>query len=156
MFIGWLGWAHDARVLANSDLYNITEEKRGAWLFLKEKSVTVDGVEIPVRIIVDAAYPLQHWLMKGYTQHFELSPEKVTYTHTLSSAWIVVENAFGHLKGHWGYLMKRNDVDEKILLDVVAAWCILHNICGIQKDRFLPEWNVQDIEVGGTTRDAAG
>lgn len=155
VFIGWPGRSHDARVLSNSDLYSIAEEKRGGWLFPREKTVTIDGVEIPVHLIGDAAYPLRPWLMKGYTQHVQLSPEKIAYTHTLSSARMAVENAFGRLKGRWRCLMKRNDVDLKIIPQVVAACCILHNICEIQKDHFLPEWNVLESEVSGTTMDAA-
>lgn len=41
--------------------------------------------------------------------------------------------------------MKRNDVDLKLISKVVSACCILHNICKIQKEHFLPEWTVQDI-----------
>ncbi|XP_063788677.1 uncharacterized protein LOC134944072 [Pseudophryne corroboree] len=147
VYIGWPGRAHDARVLANSDLYKIAEDKRGGWLFPREKSKTVDGVDIPVHIIGDAAYPLRHWLMKGYTQHLQLSPIQVAYTHTLSSAWMVVENAFGRLKGCWRCLMKRNDVDLKFMPHVVAACCVLHNICELQKEQFPEEWTVKDPEV---------
>ncbi|XP_063775474.1 putative nuclease HARBI1 [Pseudophryne corroboree] len=146
VYIGWPGRAHDARVLANSDLYKIAEDKRGGWLFPREKSKTVDGVDIPVHIIGDAAYPLRHWLMKGYTQHLQLSPIQVAYTHTLSSARMVVENAFGRLKGRWRCLMKWNDVDLKFMPHVVAAFCVLHNICELQKEQF-PEWTVKDPEV---------
>ncbi|XP_075053822.1 uncharacterized protein LOC142139861 [Mixophyes fleayi] len=101
VFIGWPGHSHDARVLANSDLYQIAEERQDGWLFPREKSTFVDGVEIPVHIIGDAAYPLRRWLMKGFTQQHHLSQEQIRFTHTLSSARMVVENAFGRLKGLW-------------------------------------------------------
>lgn len=67
---------------------------------------------------------------------------------------MAVENAIGRLKGRWRCLMKRNDVDLKIMPNVIATCCIPHNICEIQKDNFLPEGNVQESEVGGTTMDA--
>ncbi|XP_063813276.1 uncharacterized protein LOC135051001 [Pseudophryne corroboree] len=156
VFIGWPGRSHDARVLANSDLYSIAEDKLGGWLFPREKSVIVHGVDIPVHLIGDAAYPLQRWLMKGYTQHVHLSPEQTSYTHALSSARMAVENAFGRLKGRWRCLMKRNDVDLKIMPDIVAACCILHNICEIQKENFLPEWNIHDHGAGVAVHDAPG
>ncbi|XP_063802147.1 uncharacterized protein LOC134969901 [Pseudophryne corroboree] len=143
VFIGWPGRSHDARVLANSDLYRVAEDKQGGYLFPREKSKFVDGVEIPVHIIGDAAYPLRRWLMKGFTQHVQLSPNQITYTHTLSSARMVVENAFGRLKGRWRCLMKRNDVDINIMPNIVAACCILHNLCEFQREEFLPEWTVQ-------------
>lgn len=128
LFIGWPVWSHDARVLAISDLYSIVEEKRDGWLFPREKLVTVDGVEIPVHIVGDAAYPFRPWLMKGYNQHLQLSPEKIAYTHTLSSARMAVKNAFGRLKGCWHCLMKHNDVDLKVMPNVVAACCILQHL----------------------------
>ncbi|XP_063773212.1 uncharacterized protein LOC134909835 [Pseudophryne corroboree] len=143
VFIGWPGRSHDARVLANSDLYRVAEDKQGGYLFPREKSKFVDGVEIPVHIIGDAAYPLRRWLMKGFTQHVQLSSNQITYTHTLSSARMVVENAFGRLKGRWRCLMKRNDVDINIMPNIVAACCILHNLCEFQREEFLPEWTVQ-------------
>lgn len=37
--------------------------------------------------------------------------------------------------------MKRNDIELTVMPNVVATCCILHNICEIQKDSFLPEWN---------------
>ncbi|XP_075060997.1 uncharacterized protein LOC142149570 [Mixophyes fleayi] len=147
VFIGWPGRSHDARVLANSDLYQIAEERQDGWLFPREKSTFVDGVEIPVHIIGDAAYPLRRWLMKGFTQQHHLSQEQIRFTHTLSSARMVVENAFGRLKGRWRCLLKHIDIDTKLVPHVVAACCILHNICEIQKEQFLPEWNVQESEM---------
>ncbi len=93
-----------------------------------QKSEMVDEVEIPVRLTGDAAYPLRKWLMKGFTQHHQLSQEQAHYTHTLSSARMVVENAFGRLKGRCRCLKKRNDIKLTIMPNVVAACCILHNM----------------------------
>lgn len=155
VYIGWPGRAHDSRVLANSDLFHIAEEQQGGWLFPREKSKFVDGVEIPVHLIGDAAYPLRRWLIKGFTQHLALSNEQVSFTHTLSSARMVVENAFGRLKGRWRCLLKRNDISITMMPDVVAACCILHNVCELQKEHFLPEWNVVDCEVSDTPVEGA-
>lgn len=99
----------------------------------------VDGVEIPVHIIGDAAYPLKQWLIKGFNQHHQLSQEHARYTHALSSARMAVENAFEQLKGRWRCLMKRNDIDLDLMPSVVAACCILHNICELQKDNLVSD-----------------
>uniref|UniRef100_A0A3Q3E6Q9 Zmp:0000000634 n=1 Tax=Labrus bergylta TaxID=56723 RepID=A0A3Q3E6Q9_9LABR len=40
-------------------------------------------------------------------------------------------------------LAKRNDVDITIMPDIVAACCVLHNICEITKDNFLAETRKQ-------------
>lgn len=80
--------------------------------------------------------------MKGFTHHHRLTPEQNTFNYRLSSARMVVENAFGRLKGRWKCLAKRNDVDISIMPDIVIACCVLHNICEIQKEHYLPEWNI--------------
>ncbi|KAF0035512.1 hypothetical protein F2P81_013270 [Scophthalmus maximus] len=95
VYIGWPGRTHDARVLSNSDLFITAEERQNGYLFPREKSKMLDGVEIPVHIIGDAASPLKQWLMKGFTQHLQLSQEQAHFTHTLSSARMAAENAFG-------------------------------------------------------------
>ncbi|XP_063786093.1 uncharacterized protein LOC134934635 [Pseudophryne corroboree] len=148
VFIGWLDREHDARVLANSYLFKIAEERQNGLLFPREMSKFVDGVEIPVHIIGDAAYLLRRWLLKGYSQQVQLSLENIHYTHALSSAQMVVENAFGWLKGLWHYLLKHNDVDIYFVTDVVAARCVLRNICEMQRDQYLPEWDVLEEPVG--------
>lgn len=72
----------------------------------------IDGTHIPIisyrnrrwwvgwrflyisHIIADAVYPLKPWMLRGFTQHHQLSQEQARYTHTLGSARMAVENAF--------------------------------------------------------------
>lgn len=110
---------------------------------LFQKSVVSDGVEIPVHLIGDASFPLKPWLMKGYSQEHQLSPEQRRFTYTLSSARAVVDVAFTRLKGRWRCLLKKSDIDVSMMPRVVAACCVLHNICENRGDSFLPEWNIE-------------
>lgn len=109
--------------------------------FFFQKSVLIEGVEIPVHLIGDAAFPLKPWLMKGYSLEDQLSPEQRRFTRSLSSAWSVVDTAFTRLKGRWRCLLKKNDIDASNMSKVVVACCILHNVCENRGDNFLPEWN---------------
>lgn len=53
------------------------------------------------------------------------------------------ENSFGHLKGCWRCLMKHNDVDICIMSDIIAACCILHTVCELNKEKLQSEWGVE-------------
>ena len=62
---------------------------------------------------------------------------------------MVVECAFGRLKGRWRSLLKRNDMNIEKMNNVVTACCILHNICEIHQDEFNEEWLEEVQESSG-------
>ncbi|XP_059391526.1 uncharacterized protein LOC132124489 [Carassius carassius] len=131
-------------------------EAQDGYLFPREKSMVVNGVEVPIHLIGDAAYPLKQWLMKGFPNHQNLTLNQSHLNFCLSSARMVVGNAFGRLKGHWRCLLKRNDVDINIVSDIVVACCILHNICELRKETYLHEWTTDhqcDVSAEATDRE---
>ena len=68
------------------------------------------------------------------------SPQHKTYNYRLNKTKIVVENAFGRLKGRWRGLMKRNDMHVDNIPVVITAACILHNICKVHGESFNESW----------------
>ena len=54
---------------------------------------------------------------------------------------MMVENAFGRLKGRWRGLMKRCDMTISEVPTIVAACCVLHNICEMNKDGYDERWS---------------
>ena len=122
VYIGWPGRVHDARVLGNSTVY---QKGGGGTLFPDWKKV-ISETEIPVVILGDPAYPLLPWLMKPYLDNGHLSREQRTFNYRLSRARVVVEDAYGRLKGRWRCLSKRIDADVSDLPQLVAACCVLH------------------------------
>ncbi|KAJ4929359.1 hypothetical protein JOQ06_004968 [Pogonophryne albipinna] len=61
--IGFSGKVHDARVFANSSLYRRAQ----AGTLLPQWTETFEGVDVPLVILGDSAYPLLPWLMKYFT-----------------------------------------------------------------------------------------
>ena len=104
--VGWPGSVHDARVFAHSALYEKITEKD----LLPQKPMLINGVNVPLYLIGDSAYPLQTWLMKPFAHGSSLTSEQKTYNYRICRARIVVENAYGGLKTRWRRLMKRNDM----------------------------------------------
>ena len=73
------------------------------------------GVEVPLFIIGDAAYPLRSWLMKGYPETGRLTANQVNFNYRLSGARMVVERAFGLLKSKWRCLSRLNESKVTLL-----------------------------------------
>jgi len=48
---------------------------------------------------------------------------KISRTH------VVIENAFGRLKGRYRCLLKRNDCAVEVVKSIVLTCCALHNLC---------------------------
>lgn len=138
IYVGWPGRVHDARVFANSSLY-----KRGQDNTLlpdwKEK-LGPNNKDVPLVILGDPAYPLLEWLMKAFPDTGHLTQHQRQFNYRLSRARVVVEHSYGKLKGRWRCLMKRLDISVVDVPEVVAACCVLHNICEVHGDSFNSEW----------------
>ena len=139
VYIGWPGRVHDARVFVNSTLYKRGQDRT---LFPDWKK-TISGKEIPLLVLGDPAYPLLPWLMKAFQDNGSLTREQKNFNYRLSKARVVVEHAYGRLKGRWRCLLKRNNVLVHDLPELVAASCVLHNICEIHGESF-DDW-MQDV-----------
>ena len=93
--IGWPGRVHDARVFCNSSLY----QKGAQGTLFPNWSKVLCGTNVPVVILGDPAYPLLTWLMKAYQDNGNLSSDQKNFSYRLSHAHVVVEHAYGRLKG---------------------------------------------------------
>lgn len=138
--VGWPGKVHDARVFSNSTLY----QRGQAGTLLPAWTRQIGFIQVPLCILGDPAYPALTWLMKAYPEHQNMTVRQINYNYRLSRARMVVENAFGRLKGRWRCLLKRNDCSADNVITVVCACVVLHNICELFQDECLEEWTVTD------------
>ena len=85
-------------------------------------------------ILGDPAYPGLPWLMKPYAENAHTTAGQRHFNYRQSRARMVVENAFGRLKGRWRCLLKRLDVKLHNVTNIVATCVILHNLCELHGD----------------------
>ena len=145
IYVGWPGRVHDARVFSNSTLY---QKGQDGTLFPDWKE-SIAGTDVPLVLLGDPAYPLLPWLMKAFPDNGHLSRQQRNFNYRLSSARVTVEHAYGRLKGRWRCLLKRLDVHVSDVPELVAACCVLHNVCEIHGEHFDEEWmeGVQDDSI---------
>lgn len=111
--VGWPGKVHDARVLNNSQLF--AKGERGD--LFEDRTAIINATRVPVVVLGDPAYPLRPWLMKPFINTGTLSTEQRQFNYRLSKARVVVEHAFGCLKGRWRCLHKKLSVHVEDIPD---------------------------------------
>ncbi|KAL6455297.1 hypothetical protein MHYP_G00362660 [Metynnis hypsauchen] len=127
------GSAHDATVLRQSELFQKAH-------LLPKGVKNIEGEEVRLLVVGDPAYPLLDWLIKGYTNSPNLTPEQKSFNVYLSSLRVGVEMAFGKLKSRWRVLLKRSDFHFSFAPTMIATCCALHNFCEKQKDAISTNW----------------
>lgn len=143
--VGWPGSVHDARIFSNSGLYKKGNERT---LFSSDVSETIQGCDIQPLLLGDPAYPLLPWLVKDYPENSNTSDVERHFNYMLSRARMTVENTFGRWKGRFQKFLKRVDMQVETLVNIVVASCILHNICELQDNVFLEDWEPDVIPLG--------
>lgn len=151
--VGRPGKVHDARVFSLSSLYDLAS----AGTLLPHWSEAFEGVDVPLLLLGDSAYPLLPWLMKPYPEGGGITPQQLNFNHKLSQARMTVERAFGRLKGRWRCLLKLNDTHITFISRIVSACCVLHNYCEYHNEKYLEgDTEVEEAEIGGHQEQVPG
>ena len=123
---GYAGSIHDARVLRMSSLLNEVENGR---ILVSPVLRTGHGDNIKPLLVADPAYKLTNWCMKPYPETAAITASQRAFNKALSRARVVIEQAFGMLKGRWRCLLDKLDESIAKIPQTIIACCILHNIC---------------------------
>ena len=73
--VGWPGSCHDARVLANSDVFKKAQYGK----LLPALKRIIDNAQVPIMLLGDPTYPLMPWLMKPYLDNGHLTRERLHF-----------------------------------------------------------------------------
>lgn len=131
VFCGEPGSIHDARLLRKSAVFN--------------KIINNEIYLGNCIILGDTAYPNLPWLITPFKDNGHLTEHQKLFNYKISATRVVIENAFGLLKGRFRRLRKLDNVNLKTCAEIVMTACILHNICLEEKDdieiEFMEDYN---------------
>ena len=71
---------------------------------------------------------------------------RYVFNYRLSRAKVTVKNTFGRWKGRFPRFSKRLDMEVDGAVEVVAAACVIHNICEMRKEPYFVEWLREGFE----------
>ena len=137
-YIGCPGKVHDARVFVNSSLYR----KGMNETLLPDWKRQIFGVQVPLVLLGDPAYPALPWLMKPYPENASSTSAIRRYNAGLECQ---LKMLLADLRGDGdASLIKRMDHQLENVPNVVAACVVLHNMCEMFGDNCREEWVHQE------------
>ena len=92
----------------------------------------MDGVETPPIILGDGAFPIKYRIMKPRVDAVS-TPEKAYFNYRLSRARMIMEDAFGKLKGRFRVLFHKCESKQETENYMGLVCVVLNNLCMIKK-----------------------
>eukprot|EP00963_Diacronema_lutheri_P000046 scaffold1_cov375-Pavlova_lutheri.AAC.46 len=109
-------------------------------------------LQLPPMVLADSAFGLEAWQMTPFkSDNGAVSKKQRRFNWIHSSARVVVEHAFGRLKGRFRLLLGTHRTSWQLGAHAVMAAMVLHNFLGLQNDDFLADWaeGVEELESSG-------
>lgn len=134
---GWPGSVNDKRVFANSTLAKMWKAKQ----IFQEPVVQIDGCNIKPYLVGDAGYTLAPYCIIPYPGR-RLPQDKDLFNFWQSSTRIIVEGAFGRLKGRFRWLNGILNIrNPEMHTRIITVGCILHNLMMDFDDQYDKQWD---------------
>ena len=132
VMIEWPGSVHDARMFSTSTL---SSDIRNGSISRDEKVILEGEPSVSICLPGDPAYLLLPCLMKEYANGRKGESEEF-FGFRLSSAWMVIECAFGQLKARFGCLRIEMDINIRELPNLINSCIVLNNFSKERKEPF--------------------
>ena len=134
---GFPGNSHDSIILQSTTFF----QKMSNGNYLPPYCAKDKEVNLCPCLLGDSAFPFLPWLLKPYSGAI-LSKEERYFNYRLSRARMVVEGAFGLLKGRWRVLLRKSECQIETVKSMSLASIVLHNICIDLEDKPLKVWDL--------------
>ncbi len=141
---GFPGNSYDSIILQSTSLWSSIQDGK----FLPNFTQNLDVLNVPPIILGDSAFPFETFLMKPYTNAV-LSEEQRYFDYRLSRARMLVEGAYGQLKGRWRLLLNMSEGNLYQTKMTTLACMVLHNLC-IESNDPIP--SALDITIDPSTK----
>ncbi|XP_013405607.1 protein ANTAGONIST OF LIKE HETEROCHROMATIN PROTEIN 1 [Lingula anatina] len=133
---GWPGRVQDAQVLAQSSIF----QKAESGTLFPPSSRLINGVEVPILIIGDPAYPLKPWLLKAFSDFDVLTQAQKNFNYCHTRGRMCIEGCLSRCKGKWQILQHRLDFETEFVPVLILACLTLHNVVMVHNEGFDQEW----------------
>lgn len=147
LYCGPSGRWHDQRAFRASPLWEeLHEGALGARLQRAALEVPVPPAtpggparvaRLPLQVVADSAYTATEFVLPAFQDSTADVGPRRTFNLAHARTRNVIERAFGLLKARWRILLRRIDTKLSTTVHIIAACCILHNICvkaGLEED----------------------
>jgi hypothetical protein len=145
---GFPGNSHDSIIFQSTSLWSNIKDGN----VIPSYSQNEQGVYIPPLLLADSAFPMETWIMKPYSNAV-LTKDQRYFNYRLSRARMVVECAYGQLKGRWRLLLRKSEGNLYEVKMATLACMILHNVCLEKGDTMPAKLDLTIDAVSGEKRD---
>ena len=90
-------------------------------------------------MLSDSAYPKTLRQAKPFSFTLNLTEREKLFNKHLLWARVIVEQAFGVLKGRLRILLERVDIDLENTVKTIITCCVLYNICKLRGDFYIDD-----------------
>nr|XP_012224230.1 PREDICTED: putative nuclease HARBI1 [Linepithema humile] len=135
VFTGMCGSVHDARVWRLSDIGTLIAQDENRYF------------QNQYHLLADSAYPLSNYILTPYRDNGHLTNVQRRFNTKLSKTRVVIERAFGTLKGRFRKLRYIYMYNTEMIPLVILTCCILHNICIENEDALIDDDALDAIEM---------
>ncbi|XP_003428014.1 putative nuclease HARBI1 [Nasonia vitripennis] len=125
-------------IIADSNIYKYSHK------VMPPEKRNIGGIDISYKIIAPAPGPLYRWLLNSYDE--ETTKEETRFNNCLEEIRNYADSVISRLRSRFLILSHMMDLSYKVAPQVIAACCIIHNICERNGDTFLDEWLTESAD----------